>query len=85
MFNNIVLTLRDSIIKQVFQKRFNGRESFHRNFKYYENGFGYVNAEHWLGNIATYFFALFRQYLVLFDTRILRLKVANMLCNLQTK
>ncbi|XP_052265849.1 neurogenic locus notch homolog protein 2-like isoform X3 [Dreissena polymorpha] len=33
----------------VFQKRFNGRESFHRNFIDYENGFGDVNAEHWLG------------------------------------
>ncbi|XP_052265848.1 tenascin-like isoform X2 [Dreissena polymorpha] len=34
---------------EVFQKRFNGRESFHRNFIDYENGFGDVNAEHWLG------------------------------------
>ncbi|XP_052233782.1 SCO-spondin-like [Dreissena polymorpha] len=33
----------------VFQKRFNGSEDFYRNFRDYENGFGSVHAEHWLG------------------------------------
>ncbi|XP_052234254.1 angiopoietin-2-like isoform X5 [Dreissena polymorpha] len=33
----------------VFQKRFNGSEDFYRNFSDYENGFGNVYAEHWLG------------------------------------
>ncbi|XP_052231563.1 angiopoietin-2-like [Dreissena polymorpha] len=33
----------------VFQKRFNGSEDFYRKFSDYENGFGSVYAEHWLG------------------------------------
>ncbi|KAH3772627.1 hypothetical protein DPMN_173968 [Dreissena polymorpha] len=33
----------------VFQKRFDGSEDFYRNFSDYENGFGSVHAEHWLG------------------------------------
>ncbi|XP_052217925.1 ficolin-2-like [Dreissena polymorpha] len=33
----------------VFQKRFNGSEDFYRNFSDYEEGFGTVYAEHWLG------------------------------------
>ncbi|KAH3778527.1 hypothetical protein DPMN_179991 [Dreissena polymorpha] len=33
----------------VFQRRFNGSEDFYRNFNDYENGFGFVHAEHWLG------------------------------------
>ncbi|KAH3772100.1 ficolin-1-like [Dreissena polymorpha] len=33
----------------VFQKRFNGSVDFYRNFSEYENGFGFVDGEHWLG------------------------------------
>ncbi|KAH3778517.1 hypothetical protein DPMN_179981 [Dreissena polymorpha] len=33
----------------IFQRRFNGSEDFYRNFSDYENGFGSVHAEHWLG------------------------------------
>ena len=34
----------------VFQRRFNGRVSFSRNWDEYRDGFGDVSAEHWLGN-----------------------------------
>ncbi|CAG5118839.1 unnamed protein product [Candidula unifasciata] len=33
----------------VFQKRFNGKVDFYRNFHDYENGFGSVDSEFWLG------------------------------------
>ncbi|CAC5411440.1 Fibrinogen-like protein 1,Fibrinogen-like protein A,Tenascin,Ryncolin-2,Ryncolin-4,Tenascin-X,Techylectin-5B, Microfibril-associated glycoprotein 4,Fibrinogen alpha chain,Angiopoietin-related protein 1,Ficolin-2,Ryncolin-1,Tenascin-R,Ryncolin-3,Ficolin-1,Fibroleukin [Mytilus coruscus] len=34
----------------VFQKRFNGVTEFYRNWQDYENGFGDLNEEFWLGN-----------------------------------
>ncbi|XP_063427384.1 fibrinogen-like protein A isoform X1 [Mytilus trossulus] len=34
----------------VIQKRFNGAVEFHRNWKDYENGFGDLHGEFWLGN-----------------------------------
>ncbi|KAH3777288.1 hypothetical protein DPMN_178728 [Dreissena polymorpha] len=33
----------------VFQRRFNGSVDFYRNFTDYENGFGFVDGEYWLG------------------------------------
>ncbi|WAR30059.1 FBCD1-like protein, partial [Mya arenaria] len=33
----------------VFQRRYNGSVDFYRNFSDYEDGFGNVNGEHWLG------------------------------------
>ena len=35
---------------QVFQRRQNGSVDFYRDWSDYENGFGNVNSEHWLGN-----------------------------------
>ncbi|XP_063437212.1 angiopoietin-related protein 7-like [Mytilus trossulus] len=34
----------------VFQKRFNGKENFYRDWHAYENGFGDLNGEFWIGN-----------------------------------
>ncbi|VDI33121.1 Hypothetical predicted protein [Mytilus galloprovincialis] len=34
----------------VFQRRLNGKTDFYRGWKEYENGFGDLNAEYWLGN-----------------------------------
>ena len=42
-------TLHTSIF-QVFQKRFNGRLDFYQTFKEYEDGFGGLHAEFWMGN-----------------------------------
>lgn len=36
-------------IYTVFQKRFNGKVDFYRNFQDYENGFGSIDGEFWLG------------------------------------
>ncbi|KAH3776286.1 hypothetical protein DPMN_177707 [Dreissena polymorpha] len=33
----------------IFQRRFNGSVDFYRNFSDYENGFGNVAGEYWLG------------------------------------
>ncbi|XP_076086854.1 fibrinogen-like protein 1 [Mytilus galloprovincialis] len=37
-------------VEQVIQKRFNGTTEFYRNWEDYENGFGDLNGEFWLGN-----------------------------------
>ncbi|XP_071180178.1 uncharacterized protein [Mytilus edulis] len=34
----------------VIQRRLNGKTGFYRGWKEYENGFGHLNAEYWLGN-----------------------------------
>ena len=38
----------------MFQRRFNGSEDFFQNFASYKEGFGDVNAEHWLGKVFVY-------------------------------
>lgn len=36
---------------QVIQSRLNGKTDFYRGWEEYENGFGDLKAEHWLGNL----------------------------------
>lgn len=41
-----------AICFQVFQRRINGKTDFYRGWNEYENEFGDLNAEYWLGNIS---------------------------------
>ena len=38
---------------QVFQRRLNGSVDFYRDWKDYRDGFGDLEVEFWLGNLAT--------------------------------
>lgn len=40
------------IIFQVIQKRFDGSVNFERSFEEFENGFGVISGEYWLGELT---------------------------------
>ena len=41
-----------TIFIQVFQRRMNGKENFYRGWAEYQEGFGNVEGEFWLGTIS---------------------------------
>ncbi|XP_052786080.1 angiopoietin-2-like [Mya arenaria] len=50
MFRHLItVTIRDATSQKVFQHRMNGKVDFYRNFSSYENGFGLLQGEFWLG------------------------------------
>ena len=45
----LLVFLSDKNLLQVFQRRFNGIVNFNRSWTMYEQGFGSVDGEFWLG------------------------------------